>query len=59
MSYYRSRREPAELADLAASGVMVRTSNADEKFAVDGDAVWIGSANATHGVPNQIDFGLT
>jgi phosphatidylserine/phosphatidylglycerophosphate/cardiolipin synthase-like enzyme len=57
--YHSSRSEAAELADLAASGVKVRTSNADEKFTVDGDAVWIGSANATRGVPNQIDFGIT
>lgn len=56
--YRRSRTEGAALESLVASGVSVRTSSANEKFAIDGDAVWIGSANATHGVPNQIDFGI-
>lgn len=56
--YRRSRREGEALESLVASGVSVRTSSANEKFAIDGDAVWIGSANATHGVPDQVDFGI-
>lgn len=43
---------------LRGAGVQVRLSDANEKYAVDGDAVWIGSANATRGRAEQIDFGI-
>ncbi|MGB8203491.1 MAG: phospholipase D-like domain-containing protein [Candidatus Baltobacteraceae bacterium] len=56
--YNRRPSERATLGSLAASGVKVRLLNSDEKFAVAGSAVWIGSANATGGAPGQIDFGL-
>ncbi len=40
-------RERALLDHLARDGVRVRTSARDEKLALAGDAVWLGSANAT------------
>jgi hypothetical protein len=56
--YGRSRTERALLSDMARHGVHVFTATSDEKIAVAGDSVWIGSANATAGVPNQIDWGF-
>ncbi len=56
--YAHRPSERASLASLAASGVSVRLLNSNEKFAVTGNAVWIGSANATGGAPNQIEFGV-
>ncbi len=43
---------------LARSGVAVRVTDASEKFAVAGTRAWIGSANATYGAQNQIDWGM-
>ncbi|HTJ25615.1 MAG TPA: hypothetical protein VMA36_05550 [Candidatus Limnocylindria bacterium] len=51
----------AFLARLARAGVTVRTANANEKFALAGDAVWLGSANATYAggaFGDQTDWGL-
>jgi phosphatidylserine/phosphatidylglycerophosphate/cardiolipin synthase-like enzyme len=46
------------VAALLAAGVEVRTSAANEKYLVDGNDVWFGSANATRGRPDQVDFGI-
>ncbi|MFN2529105.1 MAG: phosphatidylserine/phosphatidylglycerophosphate/cardiolipin synthase family protein [Candidatus Baltobacteraceae bacterium] len=46
------------LQHLMAQGVTVRLSESDEKMAVARDTGWIGSANATMGIENQIDWGL-
>jgi hypothetical protein len=56
--YAQRPSERGSLAALAASGVKVRLLNSDEEFAVTGSTVWIGSANATGGAPNQIEFGV-
>ena len=42
---------------LARDGVTVRVTRSAEKFAVAGDRAWIGSANATYGRDDQIDWG--
>ena len=39
-------------------GARVRIGTSGEKLALDGSNAWIGSANATRGLPNQIDFGF-
>lgn len=47
---------------LAKLGVHTRTSAADEKFVLAGDAGWVGSANATQTYAqdgDQIEWGLT
>jgi phosphatidylserine/phosphatidylglycerophosphate/cardiolipin synthase-like enzyme len=49
------------LAGLARAGVTVKFGIADEKFALAGDAVWLGSANATYAggeFGEQTDWGL-
>lgn len=51
-------RERAAIARLAASGVEVRALNTAEKFAVAGDRVWLGSANATVGDGAMLDWGI-
>jgi hypothetical protein len=53
--------KPAVLDGLARAGVTVRTATAGEKFALAGDAVWLGSANATYdggAFGAQTDWGL-
>ena len=52
-----ARSEPA-LRRLAGEGVAVRLSQNDEKMAVCGDQAWLGSANATAGRKDQMDWGL-
>jgi hypothetical protein len=57
-----NRRERLALAALRAAGVDVRAGGANEKFALCGDAVWVGSANATfaaRGEGAQTEWGLT
>ena len=52
---------PAEqtcLRDLANLGVYVRVGTSNDKLALDGDDIWVGSANATAGVGEQIEWGL-
>ncbi|MBV9148694.1 MAG: hypothetical protein JO024_02425 [Candidatus Eremiobacteraeota bacterium] len=44
---------------LVRDGVAVRITGSAEKFAVAGDRAWIGSANATYGRDDQIDWGIT
>ncbi len=46
------------VASLEARHVEVRLTRANEKFAIEGYNCWFGSANATHELPNQIDFGI-
>ncbi len=49
--------EAATIAALVRAGAQVRLTDATEKFAVAGDNVWVGSANATYGVFDQTDWG--
>jgi hypothetical protein len=56
--YARSRVEREAVSRLLVAGVKIRLSSSNEKMAVDGDTVWMGSANATAGVPDQLDFGM-
>jgi phosphatidylserine/phosphatidylglycerophosphate/cardiolipin synthase-like enzyme len=56
--YEHRPSERASLHALVESGVKLCLLNSDEKFAVAGSAVWIGSANATGGAPSQIEFGV-
>ena len=58
MEYQRSGAERALVSELVRDGVHAYTGTSDEKIAVDGDAVWLGSSNATSGVPEQIDWGF-
>ncbi|HET9095100.1 MAG TPA: phospholipase D-like domain-containing protein [Candidatus Baltobacteraceae bacterium] len=47
------------LEELERDGVHVRTGDFDEKMAiVDGARAWTGSANATYGYPDQLDWGV-
>lgn len=47
------------LASLSAAGAQVRVENGghNEKLCVAGDRAWLGSANATAGFPDTIDWG--
>lgn len=57
---YRSAPlEREQVAELVRHGVEVRIGRSGEKLAIDGDAAWIGSANATPGLPDQVDWGVT
>jgi phosphatidylserine/phosphatidylglycerophosphate/cardiolipin synthase-like enzyme len=56
--YRRSASEQRTIAELVRQGVNVRLGTSGEKLALDGSNAWIGSANATHGLPNQVDFGF-
>jgi len=51
-------RERRALASLAAAGVEIRTSAANEKLCVAGTDAWVGSANATFSPGPIIDWGL-
>ncbi|HVS46157.1 MAG TPA: phospholipase D-like domain-containing protein [Verrucomicrobiae bacterium] len=51
-------RERVALTDLARDGVQIRNCASTEKFAVAGRRAWVGSANATYGVPTQRDWGI-
>ena len=53
-----SARSEAALQRLAAQGVQIRISGSDEKMAVTTGQAWIGSANASGGARDQIDWGL-
>lgn len=63
LEYSRSIAERRAVAALEAAGVTVRVGG-DEKMAVDGPAVWIGSANASGagrngaGSADQLDWGM-
>ncbi len=50
-------RERVTLRTLRAAGAEIRTTCSDEKFCVTRDAAWVGSANATGGLPHTIDWG--
>jgi phosphatidylserine/phosphatidylglycerophosphate/cardiolipin synthase-like enzyme len=56
--YRRSSAEQRAVAELVREGVHVRIGTSGEKLALDGSNAWIGSANATRGLPNQVDFGF-
>jgi phosphatidylserine/phosphatidylglycerophosphate/cardiolipin synthase-like enzyme len=56
--YRRSSAEQRAVAELEREGVHVRIGTSGEKLALDGSNAWIGSANATRGLPNQVDFGF-
>lgn len=51
-------RERMALARLARDGVVVRVGNTDEKLAVDSPDAFFGSANATSGLPGQVEWGM-
>jgi len=56
-----NRRERAALAALRSAGVDVREGGSNEKLALCGDAVWVGSANATFAARSegaQTEWGL-
>ena len=53
-----SNAERAALARLAQAGVEVRVGTSGEKIALDGENGWLGSANATRGLADQIDWGI-
>jgi PLD-like domain len=59
MRQKNSSPEHAAITRLTAAGVEVRVGNSGEKIALDGENGWLGSANATRGLPNQIDWGMT
>lgn len=53
--------DPAEtdaLRALSTDGVAIRIGTTTEKFALNGTNIFLGSSNATAGLPDQIDFGL-
>lgn len=56
--YRQSSRERGEITRLMAAGVQVRVGRVSEKLAIAGGQAWVGSANMTPGVPDQIDWGL-
>lgn len=56
--YAHSGREQRALARLRQHGIDARVTRASEKMAVSGSVAWVGSANATPGVPDQIDWGM-
>lgn len=51
-------QERLVLDRLQHDGGQVRVGESDEKMAIVGDRGWIGSANATSGVPDQADWGI-
>ncbi|GAC1549875.1 MAG: hypothetical protein NVS3B16_23870 [Vulcanimicrobiaceae bacterium] len=51
-------RERAAIARLTACGVTVRAAATAQKFAVAGDRVWVGSANATAAGGAMLDWGV-
>ncbi len=56
---FSSRYERKDLERLMRAGAAVYVGDSDEKLAItDGATTWVGSANATHGLPDQLDWGL-
>ncbi len=53
----KNPREALAIAAMERAGVEVRSTDATEKFAIAGDDVWVGSANATYGALDQSDWG--
>ena len=51
-------RSRSVLQKLSGHGISIRICANDEKMAVAGDQAWLGSANATMGVEDQLDWGL-
>jgi phosphatidylserine/phosphatidylglycerophosphate/cardiolipin synthase-like enzyme len=56
--YRQSSREQGAIARLMAAGIRVRVGRVSEKLDIAGGEAWVGSANMTPGVPDQIDWGL-
>jgi hypothetical protein len=57
--YDASPGEQRALAQLASAGVQIHISPlANEKIAVSDRAAWLGSANSTRGVSDQIEWGM-
>lgn len=54
----RNREERQALGRLAREGVEIRYGDGNEKMLVDGDNLFLSSANATTGYPNQIEWGI-
>ena len=54
-----ARSEMAYLRQLAQLGVQVRLGNANEKLALVPGAAFVASANATAGIPDEVDWGLS
>lgn len=57
--YEESAPERDALAILTRSGARVRTTPRTDKLLLTDHATWIGSANASSGVPEQVDWGYT
>jgi len=53
----RNARERAAISAMRRAGVVVRATDATEKFAVTDAGLWLGSANATYGAFDQSDWG--
>jgi phosphatidylserine/phosphatidylglycerophosphate/cardiolipin synthase-like enzyme len=51
--------ERSSLRQLVAAGIEVRVGTSGEKIALDGENGWLGSTNATRGLADQIDWGMT
>lgn len=59
VEYGQDQRERQLVAALASAGAQIRLSSANAKLSVsDANGAWVGSANATSGVPEQTDWGL-
>ncbi len=55
-----NQREAAAIGALERAGVQVAyTSTTDKLAIIDGRAAWVGSSNASEGVQEQIDWGVT
>jgi len=59
LEYGQDQRERQVVGSLAAAGAQIRLSTANAKLSVpDANGAWVGSANATSGVPEQTDWGM-
>jgi hypothetical protein len=55
--YSTTPRERAVVGALMVAGIKVRIGSTNEKIFVESGHAWLGSANATAGVPDQTDWG--
>lgn len=55
--YESTPRERAAVRELQSAGAKVHIGSTNEKIYVDSGQAWLGSANATAGVPDQTDWG--
>lgn len=56
---YRQSPQEQDLIERLPHNIDVRVGYANEKMAVGADRAWFGSANATAGLPEQVDWGMT